>query len=414
MRAGLLGLTTGLAPGLAAGLATCCLLLAPLSLAGGCAGELPSTGSAELDQAVKSAGARLAKRAGERLSKRDKTRATRSAVVELRAATSTTEQTTTLLGDALTSSTPQATALGSGLILTADGLVAADARVVKAAGPLVATLADGRSFAARTVHVDGEVAVLQLVGAEGLPTVSETTPREPLAPKTPGWLGVALGDSDAGAVIEDVPSGTPAATARLEVGDVVVALDRDRLRTAAELREQISARSPGERVRLKILRHGKSRSVRVTVGAEYKPDRALARAGERDAASRDASRQPEGDRRLETRRGERRVAAQGRERGEDRETPLYNGDEHKLGISALATEDGLLVERVTAGGFADQLGIRAGSTILAINGVRLYEPDDIADALRRRANALEVTIRSGDDVRVVTLKRRASPPDSDG
>ena len=71
-------------------------------------------------------------------------------------------------------------------------------------------------------------------------------------------------------------------------------------------------------------------------------------------------------------------------------------------------------ERVTAGGFADQLGIRAGSTILAINGVRLYEPDDIADALRRRANALEVTIRSGDDVRVVTLKRRASPPDSDG
>ncbi len=400
-----------------------------LASSAGCAGKTLSTGAPELDTGLRDAGAAVAERVAAdvterarrrsgRASSRASKRYVRSAVVELRSLASPlpTHETLGVPGLASPASAGGLTTLGSGLILTPDGLVAANARVVETAGPLVAALADGRSFAARTVHVDGEVAVLQLVGAEKLPTVGDTTPPElaALEPVEPGWLGLLLGDSEAGAVIERVPSGTPAASARLQVGDVVTAVGRDRLRTASELREQIAARRPGERIRLKLLRNGKPKSVRVTVGAEYRPtprrgelmgERGAARQGER-AATRGARARPRDDARAAGRDHEDRRARARADRG----APLFADDSPKLGVSALATEDGLLVEQVTRGGFADQLGIREGATILAINGVRLYEPGDIADALRKRPDALEVTVRRDGAVRVVTLERRDDPP----
>jgi putative serine protease PepD len=73
-----------------------------------------------------------------------------------------------------------ATAAGTGMIVTADGLVVTNAHVVDGADTVEVSLNDGRSYSATVVESDTsrDVAVLQLDGATELPvvTLAATTP----------------------------------------------------------------------------------------------------------------------------------------------------------------------------------------------------------------------------------------------
>src|ERR671936_685677 len=67
------------------------------------------------------------------------------------------------------------------------------------------------------------------------------------------FLGVLLDDASSkqGALIRQVRSGTPAATAGLRAGDVITAVAGKRVHSATELRAAINARQPGDRVSLR-------------------------------------------------------------------------------------------------------------------------------------------------------------------
>ena len=83
------------------------------------------------------------------------------------------------------------------------------------------------------------------------------------------YLGVsvtAAADGTAGAQLAEVRSGTPAAEAGLQAGDVLTAVDGDAVSSAAALQSAIDARKPGDRVILDYLRDGAHRTVRVTLG----------------------------------------------------------------------------------------------------------------------------------------------------
>jgi len=73
-----------------------------------------------------------------------------------------------------------ATAAGTGMIVTADGLVVTNAHVVDGADTVEVSLTDGRTYTATVVESDTsrDVAVLQLDGASDLPvvTLASTTP----------------------------------------------------------------------------------------------------------------------------------------------------------------------------------------------------------------------------------------------
>ena len=73
-----------------------------------------------------------------------------------------------------------ATAAGTGMIVTADGLVVTNAHVVEGADTVEVSLTDGRTYTATVVESDTsrDVAVLQLDGAADLPvvTLASTTP----------------------------------------------------------------------------------------------------------------------------------------------------------------------------------------------------------------------------------------------
>ncbi len=82
------------------------------------------------------------------------------------------------------------------------------------------------------------------------------------------YLGVAIEDDSGsgGATLAEVRSGTPAAEAGLEQGDVVTELDGESVDSADELRRLVDAKSPGDEVELTIERDGDTQTVEVTLG----------------------------------------------------------------------------------------------------------------------------------------------------
>ncbi|HEY3090511.1 MAG TPA: trypsin-like peptidase domain-containing protein [Jatrophihabitantaceae bacterium] len=66
----------------------------------------------------------------------------------------------------------------------------------------------------------------------------------------PAFLGVSLQDSASGAVVASVAAGTPAASAGLQVGDVITSVDGKSVSSAQSLATTIAGHHPGDRISL--------------------------------------------------------------------------------------------------------------------------------------------------------------------
>jgi serine protease Do/serine protease DegQ len=105
-----------------------------------------------------------------------------------------------------------------------------------------------------------------------------------------GRLGVVVSDltpdaaHDAGieggqgAVVKSVESGSAAAKAGLEVGDIVLKIDGTSVRGSGDLRAKIGVRMIGSAVKLDILRDGKKQTIRATISDPSKGKNAIERA----------------------------------------------------------------------------------------------------------------------------------------
>jgi putative serine protease PepD len=82
------------------------------------------------------------------------------------------------------------------------------------------------------------------------------------------YLGVATETSTnpAGARIATVRSGTPAADSDLAAGDVVTAVDGEKVSSSDQLRELIDAHNPGDSVTLTVSRNGDTKTLKVVLG----------------------------------------------------------------------------------------------------------------------------------------------------
>ena len=81
------------------------------------------------------------------------------------------------------------------------------------------------------------------------------------------YMGIHVGDApNGGAKIASVQSGSPAATAGLQAGDVITAIDGKPVTSADDLTAAVAAHQPKDKVTLTITRNGKTMSVDVTLG----------------------------------------------------------------------------------------------------------------------------------------------------
>jgi putative serine protease PepD len=82
------------------------------------------------------------------------------------------------------------------------------------------------------------------------------------------FLGVVIQDAEAGgAQISKINSGSPAANAGLQVGDVITAIDSTPVTSSSDLVNAVSADTVGQQVTLTITRAGASQTIQVTLGA---------------------------------------------------------------------------------------------------------------------------------------------------
>jgi putative serine protease PepD len=81
------------------------------------------------------------------------------------------------------------------------------------------------------------------------------------------YLGVRIGQTNAGVYLGSVTPGGPAAKAGIKVGDVITAVDGKETRTPDALGAALASEKPGQTVTLGILgQNGSRRSVKVTLG----------------------------------------------------------------------------------------------------------------------------------------------------
>ncbi len=107
-----------------------------------------------------------------------------------------------------------------------------------------------------------------------------------------GFLGVGLQplseelskafkiESEAGALISEVQSSSPAEKAGVQTGDVVVSVDNKKIDGPHELQLMVGALTPGTKVSMKLLRDGQEKTVSVELGE--RPGKGIAQAEPKD------------------------------------------------------------------------------------------------------------------------------------
>jgi serine protease Do len=190
---------------------------------------------------------------------------------------------------------------------------------------------------------------------------------------TRGRLGIAVQDLNQGlaesfgltvargALVSQVESGSPAAKAGLEPGDVILKFDGEPIASSAELPPKVAAIKPGKPVKLELWRKGEAREVTVTVG-EQQPERV---AGADGASAADGGRLGVAVRPL---------------------TP----DEQR----ATDARGGLLV--LDASGPAARAGIAQGDVILSVNGKPVAGIDDLRAQLAGAGKHVALLIQRKD------------------
>jgi serine protease Do len=81
-----------------------------------------------------------------------------------------------------------------------------------------------------------------------------------------GWLGVSVEDRDGGVTIALLDRTGPAAKAGIRVGDVVIAINGDKIDSSRGLIRAVAVVSPGNSVRVTIRRQGHEMEIPVNVG----------------------------------------------------------------------------------------------------------------------------------------------------
>jgi len=155
-----------------------------------------------------------------------------------------------------------------------------------------------------------------------------------------------------GALAGDVSPGGPAAQAGIERGDVIVSFDGKAVTDSAELRNLVAHATPGSTATVKLVRDGRERQVRVTLGERPESDSG------REAPDAGPA---EGEHRL----------------GIAVEDPSPQ-TARRLGY---ASEAGALVTDVEAGSPAEEAGIRPGDLIQGVNREAVRSSEELRRAL---------------------------------
>ena len=207
---------------------------------------------------------------------------------------------------------------------------------------------------------------------------------------TRGWIGVqiqpitkdiadSLGlKSTDGALVAEPQADSPAVKAGIKAGDVITAVNGEKITNARELSRRIGTMSPGNTVKLTVLQGGSEKTVNVTLGELPSQLEARGRGG----------------------RG-------GEDRGGIQEGRVLGLQLAPAASVAGSGSEGVVVTGVAPDGPAAERGFKTGDVILEVAGKPVSNPADVRKALEeaRKDNKRTVLLRvkSGEGTRFVAL-----------
>ena len=106
----------------------------------------------------------------------------------------------------------------------------------------------------------------QLAVREQRPNYVETENRVQIRRQLTAYLGVTLSDRGDHVVLSGVSAGSPAEQGGLRVGDQISRLGQRRVRTSSDVLDLLRGRSPGDKLRVQVLRGGNLQNVFVKLG----------------------------------------------------------------------------------------------------------------------------------------------------
>jgi serine protease Do len=218
---------------------------------------------------------------------------------------------------------------------------------------------------------------------------------------TRAWLGVALQevtadiaatfhlDKPRGALVADVEERSPASTAGIQTGDIILAIDQKPVTDARSLQLALGQMTPGKAVRLTVFRNGQERDVNVTLSEQP----AQTERGSRPRGSRQpSSAAPRGGpefRGLSVQTLDPNMAAQ-------------------LGLSAKT--QGVIVTDVEPGSAADDAGLQHGDVILETNRQPVRNPSEFEAAMSKNSDSgVVLLVNRGGRTHYVTIRRELQP-----
>jgi serine protease Do len=204
-----------------------------------------------------------------------------------------------------------------------------------------------------------------------------------------GWIGVqiqpvtdevadSLGLPKAeGALVAEPQAGSPAVTAGIKAGDVIVSVDGKTVKDARDLAKRIGAMAPGSSVKIEIVRDGKHQTFNLTLGELPKEQR------------------------------QAKAAPEDHEQSSGTELPRLGLTLAPAGGVAGAGNDGVVVTAVDPDGPAATHGFKSGDVILEVAGKPVTNPADVrkalADARGDGKRAVLMRVKSGDQTRFIAL-----------
>jgi len=211
-----------------------------------------------------------------------------------------------------------------------------------------------------------------------------------------GWLGVtiqsvnediaeSLGLDDAhGAIVSNVVDGGPAEKAGFEEGDVVLEVNGETVESNVDLTRKVGSLVVDERVRFRVLRDGRERNLRVTIG-ERPTDEVL--------AGFSPSSEP--------------TTPESRESEEFGLTLSRLDDEDRNRLSLDDRDQGVLIKDLSRDGEAAEKGLRPGEAILEVGGEEIVSASDfdaaVEDARSSGRSAVLLLVQNEQGRRFVAL-----------
>ena len=208
-----------------------------------------------------------------------------------------------------------------------------------------------------------------------------------------GWLGVMIQEIDRdladaldledsnGVLVADVTDDSPADKAGIERGDVIVSVDGEAMRSTGQLRNVIAGNGAGKKVRMEILRNGKSKTVRVTLGEL--PEELGGGPGFVEGAPRDVT-----------------VEALTKQIRDQLEIPER-------------IKKGVVVKRLAPDGAAARAGLRRGDVVLEVDGKVAEGPRRFNELYERGKQSSLLLVYRGNGTIFVVVKKETEEENDD-